>query len=70
MPRHRDFDTANEHLRRALNEFKAIDESDTFTDRQRLMNRLDWLSTYLSEGGPAPEAKKIIAEAAAIPVQE
>ncbi len=69
MSRRADFTLANDQLRYALNEFKAIEEHDNFADRSRLMIRLKWLVRYLNEAGLAPEAKKIIREANSIPVQ-
>lgn len=72
-------DEATNHLRFALNELRAMDntvrlgdaaaEPEIPSDRKRAAERLQALADYLLSGGTAPDARFAISEANIIPVQ-
>ncbi len=70
MSRQQHYPQANNELRFALNELKAIQRSDSLSDRESIVRRLTWLAKYIEDGGPPPDAHAIIIEAEQLPVQE
>ena len=72
-------DEATNHLRFALNELRAMDNTvrcgaaaldpEIPTDRERAAERLQALAEYLLNGGTAPDARFAIGESNIIPVQ-
>ncbi len=71
MPQHpMTLEQANDALRFALNELKALDADEQLhTDRKTCAYRLRLLADHLENKGTPPDAMAIIWEATNIPVQ-